>query len=193
MFAAQIMVPCFEYGDACQLDWAAISALGGWAAATVTVFAVLLPFRQYKKEIAERRRAELVDEQIAVRGSVVGLTSIYMGLRASGATVDQAEGMADFTESLEHIKEFVVPHPIPVFPRTPGADKLRLELAALETALGVLKNYIENKEKGHFDAGTVREYIETLRLSRAYFNDVLSALDAYGKGGKFSAVLPPFE
>ncbi|MEN5069342.1 hypothetical protein [Stenotrophomonas sp. TWI1183] len=55
------LTPCIERSATCNLDWAALSALGGWAAAIVTLIAVLVALRSAndQKQAAERAvRAE---------------------------------------------------------------------------------------------------------------------------------------
>ena len=50
MYFAEIMVPCFESGGNCRMDWAAVAAIGGWAAAAGTVMAVALPYWRARRE-----------------------------------------------------------------------------------------------------------------------------------------------
>ncbi len=65
------MTPCFEQSDTCNLDWAAVAALGGWAAAAATfvavVVALLAAFLQTEAAkvavIAERKKSEHIQER----------------------------------------------------------------------------------------------------------------------------------
>ncbi len=52
----QYLTPCVENSAACNLDWTALSALGGWAAAIVTLIAVWVALRSAndQKKAAER-------------------------------------------------------------------------------------------------------------------------------------------
>lgn len=83
MFAAEVMVPCLSTASNCRLDWAAISAMGGWVAATVTFFAVLLPYRQYRKERAEKDETIMQDARTQLRSMIPVITAAY----AVGRTV----------------------------------------------------------------------------------------------------------
>jgi hypothetical protein len=61
VFAIQYLAPCFESDPRCSLDWAGISALGGWAAAIVTLLAVgvaLSSAKSQKKAAEQAVRAE---------------------------------------------------------------------------------------------------------------------------------------
>lgn len=52
----QYLIPCIERSANCNVDWAAVSALGGWAAAIVTLIAVRVALRSAndQKKAAER-------------------------------------------------------------------------------------------------------------------------------------------
>ncbi|WP_329762923.1 hypothetical protein [Stenotrophomonas geniculata] len=56
MVEFQYLTPCIEHSATCNLDWAALSALGGWAAAIVTLIAVRVALRSAndQKRAAER-------------------------------------------------------------------------------------------------------------------------------------------
>ncbi|MGG6341668.1 hypothetical protein ACQ5SA_00305 [Stenotrophomonas indicatrix] len=67
----QYLTPCFERSDTCNLDWAAVAAIGGWAAAVATFIAVVVAlmaaFQQTKAAagavIAEREKSEHIQER----------------------------------------------------------------------------------------------------------------------------------
>jgi len=67
----QYLTPCFEQSDTCNLDWAAVAAIGGWAAAAVTfiavVVALLAAFQQTQAAktavAAERAKSEYIQER----------------------------------------------------------------------------------------------------------------------------------
>lgn len=67
----QYLTPCFEATASCNLDWAAVSALGGWAAAIVTVAAVIVALMAAGAQtkaakaavVAEREKAEAIQER----------------------------------------------------------------------------------------------------------------------------------
>lgn len=61
MYFAEIMVPCFESGGNCRMDWAAVAAIGGWAAAAGTVMAVALPYWRARREESAVTRMVLSD------------------------------------------------------------------------------------------------------------------------------------
>lgn len=63
MIAADVTVPCL-WSDGCRLDWAAVSAVGGWAAAAGTVLAVIVALWSYKAQAKAIKRA---DERTAIR------------------------------------------------------------------------------------------------------------------------------
>lgn len=55
--ASTMMVPCFELTNQCNLDWAAVAALGGWAAAIGTVVAVIVALLASKAQVAAAEKA----------------------------------------------------------------------------------------------------------------------------------------
>lgn len=61
MIAAEVMVPCLSTAANCKLDWAAISAMGGWAAAIATFVAVLLPYMNGRQKDAARIEMQISD------------------------------------------------------------------------------------------------------------------------------------
>ncbi|WP_426805332.1 hypothetical protein [Stenotrophomonas sp. SrG] len=58
MIAAEVMVPCISAASSCRLDWTALSAVGGWAAAIATFLAVYVPARNYKADNERRAKRE---------------------------------------------------------------------------------------------------------------------------------------
>ena len=58
MIAAEVMVPCVSFLPTCRLDWTALSAIGGWAAAFATFLAVYVPARNYKADNERRAKRE---------------------------------------------------------------------------------------------------------------------------------------
>lgn len=58
MIVAEVMVPCFNFAPTCRLDWTAVSAIGGWAAAIATFLAVYVPARNYKVDNERRATRE---------------------------------------------------------------------------------------------------------------------------------------
>lgn len=193
MFAVDVVVPCLEWSPHCRPDWSAISALGGWAAATITFFAVLLPFRQYRKAANARDASEYVEGQIAARRSVVTLTHIHTGIGEISRRIAAATGIDDFTESLGLISTYIVQHPLPVLPKIPALSKLRIEMASLEATLTNLAAYVQTHQMGAFDAGIAEAYVVTVDIARGCFNDVVEELDAAVPGSSFQSHLAPFE
>ncbi|PTA70500.1 hypothetical protein C9412_17155 [Stenotrophomonas sp. Nf1] len=61
MYFAEIMVPCFESGANCRMDWVAVAAVGGCAAAVGTVVAVALPYWRARREESAVTRMVLAD------------------------------------------------------------------------------------------------------------------------------------
>lgn len=67
----EYLTPCFEWSAACNLDWAAVSAIGGWAAAIATLAAVVVALKaasaqtEAAKEavIAERKKAKSIQKR----------------------------------------------------------------------------------------------------------------------------------
>ena len=193
MIAAEVMVPCMSTTASCRLDWVAIAALGGWAAAIATFFAVLLPFRNYQKELKLRRLSEDVEAQIAIRGSIVTMTNIYAGLGAIAARIDMAQGIDDFTESLSLVRTYFTPHPLPTLPSAPDLADLRMALSSLDAALKTMSGYLTTQEMGVFDGGTAKEYMTTLALTQHYFSEVVSHLDRVMGNDSFGSVFVPFK
>jgi len=58
------LTPCVEDSAVCNLDWTAVSAIGGWAAAAGTVLAVIVALWSYG---AQARAIEKADARTAVR------------------------------------------------------------------------------------------------------------------------------
>jgi len=64
----EYLTPCFEWSVACNLDWAAVAAIGTWFAAIATFIAVLVALKAADKQskaaeaavIAERVKAEYI-------------------------------------------------------------------------------------------------------------------------------------
>ncbi|WP_313242062.1 hypothetical protein [Stenotrophomonas sp.] len=189
MIAAEVMVPCISFSPACRLDWAAISALGGWLAAAVTFFAVLLPFRQYRRELRAREDAERTDAEIAARGSVLALSSIHTGLEALREVLKAPRGFEDFTDSFELIRRFIFSVPAPVLPRSQRLRGVRVSIASLDATLANLKGYVTANDQGHFDAESVKQYVITIDLACGWFNKVIAGLDAEFPDFKFGKVL----
>lgn len=189
MIAAEVMVPCFSFAPRCNLDWAAISAVGGWVAAIVTFFAVLLPFRQYRKEFKLRAGEEATDAEIAARGSVIALTSIHTGLEKIRHDLKEPEGFSDFPDSIGHIRSFISNVPPIALPRSPKLRNVRVGIASLEVTLASLKIYVAECDEGKFDAGSVEQYLVTVDLACGFFNRVVKELDVQFPDFKFADVL----
>lgn len=62
MIAADVMIPCLSSLPNCRLDWAALSAIGGWASAIATFLAVYVPARNYR---ADNERRANRDRQVS--------------------------------------------------------------------------------------------------------------------------------
>lgn len=60
----QYLTPCIEKSAACNLDWTAVSAIGGWAAAAGTVLAVIVALWSHE---AQARAVRKADSRTAVR------------------------------------------------------------------------------------------------------------------------------
>ncbi|RRU70826.1 hypothetical protein [Stenotrophomonas maltophilia] len=177
MIAAEVLVPCMSFSPFCRLDWAAIAAMGGWAAAIVTFFAVLLPFRQFRRELELREAADLTDADIALRGSLLSLTSIHTALQGIRMSFSQAQGFDDFTDSLDLVTRYVVSSPLPVLPRAHSLRSVRISIASLDACLGTLKSYVPAHEEGLFDATTIEQYVITFELCCFYFDEVVKNVD----------------
>lgn len=71
MIATTVMVPCMSFAPTCRLDWVAIAAVGGWAAAVVTMVAVIVALSSAKAQRlaadgavrAEREKAEHIQQR----------------------------------------------------------------------------------------------------------------------------------
>ncbi|WP_349984496.1 hypothetical protein ABRP17_016380 [Stenotrophomonas sp. WHRI 8082] len=192
MLAVAVMIPCFEWSPSCRLDWSAIAALGGWAAAAMTFFAVLLPVRQLRKAASARDASDFVEGQIAVRRSVISLVHFHTGIGAISYRVDNATGIDDFTESLGLVGTYIVQRPFPDLPQIPTLANLRIQMARLEATLTNLASYVDTYEMGAFDAGIVQAFIVTVDIARDSFNDVIEALDDAVPGSNFQSTLAPF-
>lgn len=67
----EYLTPCFEWSSACNLDWAAVAAIGAWFAAIATFVAVRVALKAADKQssaaeaavIAERAKAEDIQER----------------------------------------------------------------------------------------------------------------------------------
>jgi len=67
----EYLTPCFEWSAACNLDWAAVAAIGAWFAAFATFAAVRVALKAADKQssaaaaavIAERAKAEHIQER----------------------------------------------------------------------------------------------------------------------------------
>ncbi|WHL17674.1 hypothetical protein [Stenotrophomonas acidaminiphila] len=193
MIAAEILVPCFSTAADCRFDWVAIAAMGGWAAAAATFFAVLLPFRQYRKALKDRQESDYVDGQIAGRGTVFALINIHAGIDAISANLASAQGIGDFTDSLRFVRDCIVPHPLPPQPREKALGALRVEMASLEGVLFKLAAYVKTHEMGFFDADSAKTYVVTIDFARLYINNVIKELEAAVPGSGIKALLPLFE
>lgn len=60
----QYLTPCIDTTSTCNLDWTAVSAIGGWAAAAGTVLAVIVALWSYR---AQADAAKKADARTAVR------------------------------------------------------------------------------------------------------------------------------
>ncbi|WP_282294853.1 hypothetical protein [Stenotrophomonas sp. PS02289] len=71
MIAAEVMVPCMSSVPTCRLDWAAVSAVGGWIAALITLIAVVVALSSSRAQSAaadkavraERSKAEYIQQR----------------------------------------------------------------------------------------------------------------------------------
>ncbi len=73
MIAAELMVPCLSSAANCRLDWVAVAAVGAWAAAIATFFAVLLPFlagRWKARMQVEAQISDFVPELLRIRATI---------------------------------------------------------------------------------------------------------------------------
>ena len=55
----QYLTPCIERSAACNLDWTAVSAIGGWAAAAGTVLAVIVALWSHEAQARAIKRADV--------------------------------------------------------------------------------------------------------------------------------------
>ncbi|WP_329922455.1 hypothetical protein [Stenotrophomonas geniculata] len=106
----QYLTPCFENTAACNLDWAALSAIGGWAAAAGTVPAVVVALWSVKAQARVIKRA---DERTAVRLALAFGKELAFARRLLVAKLIDWNP-ADFPTTTQIILEsFVAERPLP--------------------------------------------------------------------------------
>ncbi|HDS1124629.1 TPA: hypothetical protein QDZ60_001921 [Stenotrophomonas maltophilia] len=107
----QYLVPCIEWSEKCNLDWAAVSAMGGWVAAIVTFLAVLLPYRQLKREAEARQKGDDVEAEIALRNSVIAMTAIFSGLNTIQKGLAEDRSVENSKAAIEAVRKHISPNP----------------------------------------------------------------------------------
>jgi len=160
MFAAEVMVPCFWPAGGCRLDWAAISAVGGWVAAIVTFFAVLLPYRAQRKMADAERRLSGTDAEARLAKFVPKLFFLHNSIPNVRSTVVQP-GYVFQKDVIDQWMTKAASLPYPDMPRRVEFENVRKSLAVLEVCIEVLAESREIEDwsldaMGHFD-GTVSQ------------------------------------
>jgi len=167
--------------------------MGGWVAAIVTFFAVLLPFRQYRNELRSRRDSENADGEVAALSCVAVLSSIHTGLEAIQAALKEPDGFDDFVESLDAVSRFIASSPLPAIPRAGGLNTVRVAMASLDASLTTIKGYVVAYDEGLFNTDSVRQYLVSLTLAYHFFDDAVAELDSAFPAFKFPTVLTPLK
>lgn len=165
MIAAEMMVPCLA-GDGCRLDWAAVSAVGGWVAAIVTFFAVLLPYRAQRKMADEERRLAATDAEARLGKFVHKLFFLHNSIPKIRSAVARP-GYVFQKDVLDRWMTKASSLPFPDMPRRIEFENVRKSLAVLEVCIEVLAESREIEDwstdaKMHF-AETVSQVDQALK------------------------------
>lgn len=95
MYFAEIMVPCFESGGNCRMDWAAVAAVGGWAAALGTVVAVALPYWRARREESAVTRmvlSDVIPDLLAIKRDLETALTLVSMIKEGHAAPDEGFG-----------------------------------------------------------------------------------------------------
>lgn len=174
----QYLVPCVEWSEKCNLDWAAVSAMGGWVAAIVTFLAVLLPYRQLKREAKARQWGDDVEADIALRNSVIAMTAIFSGLNTIQKGLAQDRSVDSARAAIEVVRKHVSPNPLPDFPRAAKFAVLRAKVAHLGATVAGLNTYVSAFDEGIFDDETANQFAITILTAVEIFGKVIAEIDA---------------
>lgn len=141
MVAADVMVPCMSFSPACRLDWAAVAAVGGWLAAVVTFFAVLLPFLQGQKQRRELEDAAHFSATLSLEHFILTLIDVRRVVLGSieemraDPTVETAVKRATLLAVAASRVEY------PDLPHLSALKGVRSDLAYLRRTLSVFADY----------------------------------------------------
>lgn len=174
----QYLTPCFKWTTECNLDWAAVSAMGGWVAAIVTFFAVLLPYRHLRKEAIARQKADDVDADIAVRNAAIAIAAIFTGLNELHKGIAREKSLDSAKAGVELVRRHIAPNPLPEFPKSEKYAKLRVKVAHLGAAIAGLKVYIASLDNEFFDEETAEQFVITANAAIEIFGEVIQQIDA---------------
>jgi len=183
MIAADVMVPCLSFVPTCRLDWAALSAVGGWAAALATFLAVYVPARNYKAD--NKRRAER-ERQISFI-EINRLLPKVLDVRGQARTIKAhvapeipkvlARQKADSKTVADLLR---IKGKVPFAILSEGLEMISIGVSNLQSSLDVLNEYldagadIDMYENHQFHR--IDDYLSGLQNVEAAANNVLLAI-----------------
>lgn len=168
MLAVQLSVPCFEWSSHCRLDWAAVSALGGWGAvlvgliaafigliaavgswlaAVATFFAVYVPARMAKQEAARRANRERQISYIEINRLLPKVLDIRGQVRTIRAKIVPAvpELIARSKSSSAQIAALLqIKGAVPFAILSEGLEMISMGVSNLQTAMEVYDDFLRS-------------------------------------------------
>jgi len=189
MSGFQYLTPCFEWSAKCNLDWAAVSAFGGWVAAIVTFFAVLLPYLHLRAEADARKKADDVEARIAIRNAGVAIAAMFTGLNALHKCLAGVRSFDAAKSGVETVRRHIAPHSMPDFPKSEKYADLRVEVANLGMTIVGLQVYVRALDEGLFDKASAEQFFITASAAIENYEEVIKAIDACVDGVSMAQLL----
>ncbi|WP_303638768.1 hypothetical protein [Stenotrophomonas tuberculopleuritidis] len=186
MIAAEVMVPCMSLLPNCRLDWTALSAIGGWAAAIATFLAVYVPARNYKADNERRAKRERQVSFVEINRIIPKVRDIRGQVRTLQAKVVPAipevlrRGKADSAAVADLLR---VKGQVPFVILSEGLEMISMAISNLQANLDTINDYLdagaeiklyENHQFHRMDA-----YQHALHNTEVAANNVFLAIKKY--------------
>jgi len=186
MLAADVMVPCLAWAPTCRLDWAALSAIGGWAAAIATFLAVYVPARNYRADNERRAKRERQVSFIEINRLIPKVRDIRGQVRTIQSKIVPAlpqilkKGNVDSATVAGLLR---VKGQLPFVILSEGLEMISMSVSNLQTSLDAINDYLdagsEIKLYENHQFHRIDNFEHALHNAEVAANNVLLAIKKY--------------
>jgi len=186
MIAADVMVPCFSFLPTCRLDWTALAAVGGWAAASATFLAVYVPARNYKAANERRAKRERQISFIEINRIIPKVRDIRGQARTLQSNVVPAIPEVLRSRQIDSVAIadlLRLKGQVPFVILSEGLELISMAISNLQTSLDTINDYLDAgadiKLYDNHQFNRLDDYQHALHNVEVAANNVLLAIKKY--------------